>query len=197
MKFTLTFLSLFLLAFSLSAQFAGRYVLVKLGKQVNTHYHEAAPIVSQDGKKLYFFVHNHPENNFGKEGSDDIWVSTLDDKGEWGVATHLSNPFNNHHSNQVFTALPDGSLFIKGGRGRDSKGFSIVSSGGSMKELEVEGFKEMNKGRFYGASISSDAKHMILFFGTMVGSPRSSLFVSNLEANGKWSSPKKLNISVR
>ncbi|HEY3430533.1 MAG TPA: OmpA family protein [Cyclobacteriaceae bacterium] len=195
MKHLLTFLFL-MLAFSLSAQFAGRYQLVKLGKQVSTQYHEAAPVISQDGKKLYFFVHNHPQNNFGKEGSDDIWMSTLDDKGEWGVATHLGNPFNNHHSNQVFTALPDGSLFIKGGRGRDEKGFSIVT-GNSVRELDVQGFKDMNKGRFYGASISSDAKHMILFFGNMVGSPRSGLYVSNLQPDGKWSTPKKLNISTR
>jgi hypothetical protein len=104
MKYTLVLLFYFLLAFSVTAQYAGRYTLVKLGKQVSTQYHEAAPILSQDGKKLYFFLHNHPENNFGKDGSDDIWVSNLDDKGEWGVATHLGNPFNNHHSNQVFTA---------------------------------------------------------------------------------------------
>lgn len=195
MKQAFSFLFL-LLAGSVQAQFEGRYQLVKLGKQVNTHYHEAAPVISQDGKKLYFFVHNHPENTTGKEGSDDIWMSTLDDKGEWGPATHLGSPYNIHHSNQVFTALPDGSLFIKGGRGRDEKGFSIVA-GGSIKGLEVPGFKDMNKGRFYGASISSDAKHMILFFGTMAGSPRSGLFVSNLQTDGKWSAPKKLNISIR
>jgi outer membrane protein OmpA-like peptidoglycan-associated protein len=198
MKHAISLLFFFMLAISLTAQqFAPRYELVKLGKQVNTHYHEAAPIISQDGKKLYFFVHNHPENTFGKEGSDDIWVSSLDEKGEWGVATHLSGPFNNHHSNQVFTALPDGSLFIKGGRGKDSKGFSIISGGGSMTELDVPGFKEMNKGKFYGASISSDAKHMILFFGQTPAGPRSGLYVSNAEANGKWSVPRKLNISVR
>lgn len=182
---------------SLTAQqFAPRYTLVKLGKEVNTHYHEAAPIISPDGKRLYFFVHNHPENTFGKEGSDDIWMSTLDEKGEWSAAKHLGSPYNNHHSNQVFTALPDGSLFIKGGRGRDSKGFSMVSPGGGMTEFEVPGFKEMNKGKFYGASISSDAKHIILFFGQTPAGPRSNLYVSNLE-NGKWTTPKKLNISVR
>ena len=198
MKQNLTLLFFFMLTISVTAQnFASRYELVKLGKQVSTHYHEAAPIIAQDGKKLYFFVHNHPENTSGKEGSDDIWVSNLDDKGEWGVATHLSSPYNNHHSNQVFTALLDGSLFIKGGRGRDSKGFSIITTGGSVNELNVEGFKEMNKGRFYGASISSDAQHMILFFGAMQGSPRSSLFVSNAQSNGSWSAPRKLNISVR
>lgn len=182
---------------SLQAQdFAPRYELVKLDKGINTHYHEAAPIISQDGNKLYFFVHNHPENTFGKEGSDDIWVSTLNEKGEWGPAKHLTAPYNIHHSNQVFSALPDGSLFIKGGRGKDSKGFSLIT-GSSIKELEVPGFKELNKGKFYGASLSSDGKHMIIFFGSTLQGPRSQLYVSNLEANGNWSAPKRLNISTR
>ncbi len=181
----------------LAQQFSARYELVKLSKEVNTHYHEAAPILSQDGDKLYFFVHNHPENNYGKEGSDDIWVSTLNDKGEWGVAQHLGAPFNAHRSNQVFTTMPDGSLFIKGGRRKDSKGFSIVSAGGALSEIEIPGFEEMNKGRFYGASISSDAKHIILFFSEIPTSTRSSLYVSNQQADGKWTKPVKLNISVK
>ena len=49
MKHTLPLLFYFLLAFSVNAQYAGRYTLVKLGKQVSTQYHEAAPILSQDG----------------------------------------------------------------------------------------------------------------------------------------------------
>ena len=61
MKQNLTLLFFFMLAISVTAQnFASRYELVKLGKQVSTHYHEASPIISQDCKKLYFFVHNHP-----------------------------------------------------------------------------------------------------------------------------------------
>lgn len=180
----------------LHAQFAARYELVKLNREVNTFYHDAAPVISQDGKRLYFFIHNHPENTYGKEGSDDIWMSTLNDKGEWAAPKHLGPPFNIHRSNQVFTSLPDGSLFIKGGRVKDTKGFSIVSPSGTLTELEVPGFREMNKGRFYGASMSSDGKHIILFFGEMVNSPRSSLFVSSNEG-GKWTTPKRLNISVR
>jgi len=198
MKNTIAPLVLFLsLAFSSFAQqFAPRYELVKLGKQVNTHYHEGGPVISQDGKKLYWFVTNHPENTYGKESSQDIWMSTLDDTGEWTAASHLGSPYNIHRSNQVLTTLPDGSLVIKGGRSKDSKGFSIVNAGGSITELKVEGFAELNRGRFYGASISSDVKHMILFFGQTPAGPRSNLYVSNLE-NGKWTAPKRLNISVR
>ena len=187
-----------LLSFLSKAQeFSTRYELVKLSKEVNTHYHEAAPLISQDGSKLYFFVHNHPDNNYGKEGSDDVWVSTLNDKGDWGAAQHLGSPFNVHRSNQVFTALPDGSLFIKGGRRKDSKGFSMVSPGGALSEIEIPGFDEMNKGRFYGASISSNTKHIILFFSEIPTSTRSSLYISNQQGDGKWSKPVKLNISVK
>lgn len=197
MKYIKLLLLIAVIEDAFSQNFSPRYELVKLSKEVNTHYHEAAPIISTDGTKLYFFVHNHPENNYGKEGSDDIWMSTLNDKGEWGSVQHLGAPFNAHRSNQVFTALPDGSLFIKGGKRKDSKGFSMVSAGGTLTEIEIPGFQEMNKGRFYGASISSDAKHIILFFSETPTSARSSLYGSNLHSDGTWSKPLKLSISVK
>jgi len=194
---------LFLLLFCLwgtilyAQEFSQRYELVNLGKHVNTFYHEAAPVISPDGKTLYFFVQNHPENTYGKEGSQDIWVTRKDENGEWSAPEHLKSPFNEHRSNQVFNVLPDGSLFVRGGRGRDSKGFSIVSPTGNWKEITVNGYADMEKGRFNGATISSDAKHMILYFTEVPKSIRSDLYVSNLQPDGFWSQPEKLNITDR
>src|SRR5688572_24267720 len=142
-------------------QVALRYELVKLGPQVNTFYHESAPVISPDGKDLYLFVQNHPENTYGKENSQDIWV-THKENNEWTPAKRLGNPFNQNRMNQVFTVLPDGSLFIRGGRGKDEIGFSIVTTSGKETELKVKDFKDMMKGRFYGATISSDKKNIIL-----------------------------------
>lgn len=196
-KAILTLVALVFCFLMFAQEYAPRYAVVKLNKEVNTYYHDAAPIISFDGKKLYFFIHNHPQNTFGKEGSDDIWVSALGENGQWSAPQHLTAPYNIHRSNQVFTALPDGSLFIKGGRVKDTKGFSIVSAGGSLTELDVPGFKEMNKGRFYGASMSADMKHMIIFLSETPSSARSNLYVSNLGSDGKWSRPVKLNISIK
>ncbi len=178
-------------------EFSQRYELVNLGKQVNTFYHEAAPVVSPDGNTIYFFIQNHPENTYGKEGSADIWVTRKNEKGEWGAPEHLKSPFNEHRSNQVFTVLPNGSLFVRGGKGKDSKGFSIVSPGGNWEEITVKGYADMEKGRFNGATISSDAKHMILYFTEVPKSIRSDLYVSNLQPDGSWSVPVKLNITDR
>ncbi|MBT1699432.1 OmpA family protein [Fulvivirgaceae bacterium PWU4] len=192
-------LPLLLVTLSVSAlcqQVSPRYELVKMDKTVNTFHHEAAPVVSPDGKTLYFFVQDHPENTLGKDDTQDIWMSEKDANGVWGPAQHLRSPFNIHPSNQVFTVLPDGGLFIRGGRSKGEKGFSIASKGGGLTELEVVDFKKMNQGRFYGASISADRKHIILYFSEKDGSAVSDLYASHLQGNGSYSRPEKLKLST-
>lgn len=176
-------------------QVSTRYELVKMSKNVNTFRHEAAPVVSPDGRTLYFFVQNHPENTMGKEDTQDIWVSTKDPDGVWSVAKHLGSPFNLHRSNQVFTVFPDGQLFIKGGSRGGEKGFSIVN-GSSLQEVRVKDFKDMNKGRFYGASMSADRKHIIMYFSEVQNSINSDLYESHQEPDGSFSRPSKLKLST-
>lgn len=175
---------------------SARYELVKMDKTVNTFRHEAAPVVSPDGKTLYFFVQNHPENTFGKDDTQDIWVSRKDENGVWSQAEHLRNPFNIHPSNQVFTVLPDGSIFIKGGRSKGEKGFSMVTPNGNLVELDVKDFKKMNKGRFYGATMSADRKHIIIYFSERENSALSDLYASHLQPDGSYSVPEKLALST-
>ena len=95
------FVTLLFTAFSFvlfGQEVSARYELVKMDKTVNTFRHEAAPVVSPDGKSLYFFVQNHPENTFGKDDTQDIWVSRKDENGVWSPAEHMRNPFNIHPS---------------------------------------------------------------------------------------------------
>jgi OmpA-OmpF porin, OOP family len=171
-----------------------RYELVKMDKTINTFHHEAAPVITPDGSALNFFVNNHPENTHGKEDSQDIWMSKKSSDGTWSQATHLTNPFNIHSYNQLFTAFEDGTLFIKGGHTKGEKGFSLVV-GGSIRELNVKDFKNMNQGRFYGASMSADKKHIIIYFSEKAGSISSDLYVSHAQPDGSWSRPALLKIS--
>ena len=175
---------------------SARYELVKMDKTVNTFRHEAAPVISPDGRTLYFFVQNHPDNTHGKDDTQDIWFSRKDDQGVWSPAEHLSSPFNIHPSNQVFTILPDGSIFIKGGRRKGEKGFSIVTAGRQLIELDVKEFGKMNKGRFYGATMSADKKHIIIYFSEKENSAFSDLYASHLQADGSYSQPVKLALST-
>ncbi len=176
-----------------SQTFAPRYELSKI-KEVSSQYHDAAPIISPDGEKLYFFISNHPSNTYGKDGSQDIWMSTKDDKGVWAAAQHLGSPFNQSKTNQVFQVLPDGTLLVRGGRSKNEVGFSLVSPGGGWNELKIKDFDSMAKGRFNGATISSDLKHMILYFSEQQGAVKSDLYVTH-EQGGGWTRPEKLKFS--
>jgi OmpA-OmpF porin, OOP family len=193
MRLTLLFVLLTLVV--RAQEFSTRYELVKMDKTVNTFHHEAAPVISPDGNTLYFFVQDHPENTMGKDDTQDIWVSKKDGSGVWSAAEHMKSPFNIHRSNQVFTVFEDGSLLIRGGRTKGEKGFSIVTNG-SIRELDVKDFKNMNKGRFYGASMSSDMKHMILYFSEKENNPNSDLYVSHSQGDGSWSRPVLLKLST-
>lgn len=197
MRLFLTFLFTTFSFLLLRAQeVSARYELVKMDKTVNTFRHEAAPVVSPDGNSLYFFVQNHPDNTYGKDDTQDIWVSRKDENGLWSPAEHLGSPFNIHPSNQVFTILPDGSIFIKGGRRKGEKGFSIVTQGRQLIELHVKDFEKMNKGRFYGATMSADKKHIIIYFSEKPNSPFSDLYASHLQGDNTYSQPVKLQLST-
>jgi len=179
---------------SLGQEFNSHYELVKMSDKVNTLYHEVSPVISIDGTKLYYFVSNHPQNTYGKENSQDIWFSTLDEKGEWTEGKRMPPPLNQNRYNQVFNTLPDGSLLVRGGRGKNSKGFSIVSPGGGWTELNIPGFEDMDKGLFNGATISADGNHLIMYFSEREKSKFSDFYLSN-QVNGKWSKPVKMAIS--
>lgn len=193
MKYTLVLFACLLLTSATAQNFAPRYELIKL-KEVNSIYHDAAPVISPDGRKLYFFVADHPQNTFGKEGTQDIWMSTRDDKGVWSPPQHMGSPFNQSKTNQVFQVMHDGTLLVRGGRSKNDKGFSLVSPSGAWSELNVKDFAAMAKGRFNGAAISTDLKHMVLYFSEQPNGVRSDLYITH-EQGGSWSRPEKMKIS--
>lgn len=194
MRYALLFVFI-LCGYSLVAQeISPRYELVKMSDKINTAYHQVSPVISTDGTRLYYFVSNHPQNTYGKENSQDIWVSTLDDKGEWSEGKRAGAPLNQNRYNQVFNVLQDGSLLVRGGRGKNSKGFSVVSTGGAWTELNIPGFQDLDKGLFNGATISADGQHLIIYFSEKAGDKFSDLYLSKQE-NGQWTRPAKLKIS--
>ncbi|MTI22825.1 hypothetical protein E1176_17465 [Fulvivirga sp. RKSG066] len=197
MKRTFTLVALLVYSFiGFGQTYNERYELINLGRKVNTGYHEGAPVISPDGKTLYFFVHNHPDNHYGKENSQDIWSATLNEDGEWSEAEHLGRPLNEHQANQVFTVLPDGTLFIRGGGRKNEDGFSFTKRQGDSwsnpEEVDVEDFKKFHKGKFYGATLSSDGAYMIIYLSEKENSAYSDLYLSKRLDNGDYSIPVKL-----
>jgi outer membrane protein OmpA-like peptidoglycan-associated protein len=170
------------------------YQLVELSKEVNSRYHESAPLVTPDNQRLYFTISDHPENNDGRDNSQDIWFSEKQADGAWGKAIHMESPFNKRKFNQVYSILDDGNtLFIRGGKNKNKEGFSIMTKENNdwskPEELDVKGFEDMNKGRFSGAVISQDRSAIIIYMNEREKKPYSDLYISKSKSDGEYTKP--------
>lgn len=176
----------------------GEFELVNLGRKVNSKYHDSAPVISPDGKTLYFTITNHSENHYGADKSQDIWYSILDSTGQWSDAVHMSVPLNKNRYNQVLSISKDGNqLLIRGGNGKENLGFSVCKrENGVWKKpeaLNIAGFEKMCQGFFNGAFLSYDNKALIMYFSEKPKSKYSDLYVSFQQEQGKWTHPQLIS----
>lgn len=116
---------------------ASGILIESLDKNVNSEYTELNPVLSPDGKTLYFSRRNHPENVGGVNDKEDIWYSELDSAGRWQLARNMGPEFNNAAPNFVSTiqsVTPDGksAIMLLGNKylpdGKMEAGVSISSN---------------------------------------------------------------------
>jgi hypothetical protein len=171
-----------------------------LGDSINSAYDELGPIISPDGRTLYFVVDNHPQNTFGKESSQDIWYSKLRPDGGWTKARRMPEPFNLGQYNSVESVTPDGNTVIIRGAYRNGRlrgeGFSTVhrmKGGWSVPEqLVIDGYNDLNKGIYTNAFLTNDGRTLLLAFSETKKSEANDLYVSSQKPDGSWSRPKRL-----
>lgn len=193
-----------ILAFSISVSNAqSSFIPQNLGLAINSEYAEINPVISRDGKTLFFSRVNHPDNHFGKDASQDIWYSTLLDEGTWSPAARLPNEVNIGRYNAILSALDDGKSYLILGR-YNKKGTHWLTPGLSIIEqinpyqwskpeaIKVKGLERMNKGGMMGAYMSPDRELLFLSFTTNPHGKRLSLFVSTKVKENVYSKPKLL-----
>lgn len=104
---SLSVILIVLSTFSLNAQ-----ELENLGGNVNSEISEINPIITVDGRTLYFIRSAHTDGNDYQY----IWMSEADENGNWQTAVKLGDPFNKGDVNNIVSVSPDGStiIFTKG-----------------------------------------------------------------------------------
>ncbi len=197
--------SLFLLFFLLNYFISSgqdSFVPQKLKGGVNTEYSEINPIVTSDGKTIYFNRVNHPEGTFGKDESLDIWYSTLQDT-VWTEAKRMPFPFNTARSNAIVSLSEDGKeavikgIFTKGKVNWKKRGLSIVTkkeedTWSKPKRIKIPGYSKKNKGSFSNSFMSNDGKTLLLSFNPHWKKDVLDLYISRKSEKGKWKKPKKI-----
>lgn len=172
-----------------------------LGPEINSEYNEINPVLSADGKTLFFTRVNHPENTFGAYDSEDIWYSELQPSGQWSTAKRLP-VLNIWRYNAVLSISRDGKTLLINGiynrRGNfwKKRGLSISTKNGEEwsrpVRLKVSDYSDANLGMKSNGFMSADGQYLLLSFSKKYNAEKTDLYFSKKIRERKWSSPKKL-----
>jgi outer membrane protein OmpA-like peptidoglycan-associated protein len=178
----------------------------KLDERVNSPYEELKPILSPDGKQLFFGRKFHPDNIGGIEDYEDIWVSDLDTvTNEWQEAQNLGEPLNSDGPNWVSSITPDGNTMVLliGNEYNEKKeklfsGVSVSSKAGDSwskpESLEIDDFYNMaEKANFY---LANSRKTLIMSIKRDDSFGDRDLYVSFEKRDGTWTAPMNLGENV-
>ncbi len=175
-------------------------------KLVNSIYDEQNPVVSPDGKVMYFTIANHPQNIGGKKDSGDIWVSLSLD-GKWQLPIHGGPVINDSNYNAVAGFNTDGSIlfllghYVKSGN-VTTQGISAsekMSTGWSFPEnIAIPYF--LNRSTTLSGNINKDGTIFIFSADSYSTRGAEDIYVS-LKNGNNWSEPinlgKNINTSLQ
>lgn len=174
-----------------------------LGDSVNSSYSEMNPVVSPDGKTLYFSRINHPENYYGGHDSQDVWYCTLREDGTWSEAKHADKSINLARYNAVYGVFDNGrTLLINGVYTKHKqwlkRGVSFIyqrTDGWSApEEVNIKALNRLSDGQAFFAYMHPTKKYMLFSFSKQAGGKRNNIYISKRKKD-KYKRPKKIKAS--
>ncbi len=178
---------------------ASGITIEQLDKNVNSEYNELNPLLSPDGKTLYFSRRNHPENLGGINDKEDIWYSQLDSTGHWQLAKNMQQ-FNNESPNFINTissVTPDGksAIIVLGNKYIDNNkmqaGVSISSNvnGSWTKPVALNIINDYNYDEKANYFLTNNRQTLILSVERDDSQGGRDLYVSFMNYDSVWSEP--------
>ncbi len=173
----------------------------RLGNNVNTKYLESKPVISPDGKRLYFARKNSPSNMGGKRDDQDVYVTDMVGK-EWSYAHNVGRPINDKLPNGICSVSPDGNTIMVINAyyddGNVEDGVSVsrkTSSGWSFpRKQDIEDYYNLSEYQDYFQSNSG--KVLISAVQRKDSKGDQDLYVSFRTGEDSWSKPKNLGSTV-
>lgn len=171
-------------------------------KNINSGMDELNPVVSPDGRTMYFTIAKHPQNIGGKRDEGDIWQSVLIGD-SWSAPIHLGPVLNNKNYNAVAGISADGKrmyLFGHYNKGGEvtSQGISVSTNNGSgwsvPQNITIPYF--LNKTATMSGHINA-AENVFVYAGESYNTLGvEDIYVSVKSADGKWSEPRNLGRNI-
>jgi len=165
-----------------------------ISDEINTKYSEYFPVLTADGKTLYFCSNDRPEGS----NTEDIYV-TYFKNGKWTKPETVKDLYYDFANEAVLSVSADGNklLIFKNGEIFET---SKTKTGWSEPEI----FQEMNIGRWNADAYYTADGNAILFASQNSGNigwngyydKNVDIYVIVKDKNGKWSAPINLGPTI-
>lgn len=168
-----------------------------LGTMINSRYQEIAPMISPDGKYIFFTRAKHPQN-IGSPDKQDVWFAEIKPDGSFGTAQNVGEPINTPQHNSSFSISPDGNTMLLNNiyneNGSLEKGLSLtqrVKGGnwGKPKAVLIEDY--YNNNPYSEFCLSQDSKVLLMTVQRNDSYGGKDIYVSFRQGE-RWSAPKNL-----
>lgn len=83
-----------------------------MGPSFNSPYDDISPIVTLDGKTIYFGREKSPDNIGGEEDIEDVWYATSVDGEKWSAAKNLGMPINTKTVDNLAAISADNNTMV-------------------------------------------------------------------------------------
>jgi outer membrane protein OmpA-like peptidoglycan-associated protein len=172
----------------------------RLGRAINSPLDEQNPVLSPDGRQVYFTVSNHERNVGGKADKGDIWVTEWVDS-LWSTPRPIGILSNGYHNAVAGFSSDQKSLYLWGHYDKSSvlsQGISKTTNGSGDWKYPVNVVVPyfLNRSVYYSGMMYS-LENILVFgadgFGT-VGAE--DLYVSFRKPDGAWTEPKNLGRQI-
>ena len=165
---------------------------VLLGDAINSVSEDVSPLLSPDGKSLYFVRALHENNNGGATGGMDIWRSDKNDQGVWQAAINETR-WNTKDNNAVIGISRDGKTvyLLNAYKNRDGVVFSKLFNG-SWTAPQLIPIKGINKSNLVGFYMSPSFDVLLISKNDKDSFGQEDLYVSVRDSLDHWSEPQNL-----
>jgi hypothetical protein len=169
----------------------------KLSGNINSSAEEAMPLLSSDGKKMYFTRALSEQNEGGIYGGQDIWVSDFIN-GQWSKATNKLS-INTKDNNTIIGIDKDGKtlFFSDGSHGRKMNGIYMTRiQGTKMSKPEIIPIPGITNLDFIGFYVSPDRDVIFISMKATDSRGEEDLYYTTKDQLGSWSIPKNLGATI-
>ncbi|MBX2895922.1 MAG: PD40 domain-containing protein [Cyclobacteriaceae bacterium] len=170
---------------------------VPLGSAINSKDEELAPLLSPDGKTLYFIRAFHDGNTGGRFAGTDIWVSTKNVLNEWTPATRMNNSWNNKRSNAVIGFSADNSVAYLLNAYSNKTGISFSKLyNGEWGQPELVPIPGINRDDFVGFYVHPEFDIILISMKGKDTLGEEDLYISLKDDSGSWTEPRNLGPTI-